>query len=1543
MDQIDLHGLAPIVFLGVGGQALGGGFGGEESNPGESSAHVGAEAGVGRRDGSPTEQVEGILPPLAVVPGRKRKFEQRSSASTAHARATRSNMILKRKNAALAATVDEQSETMKAITTMLPGVGKLLGHERVQQIGRHRTLSPKHFVLLCRAAHLPANSEVAIGIKHKRVILAATRLLLSRQADALSRLLERSAQALACGGGPLANQRRIHLSYSHLWDETQVRQKRLQDRKCRDNQMSMLAQTIVQRGMVRVLLLDGLAERMNTFSEAWLATPMQVDGTSAECLYPAIAHAMPSPLNLTNEANLAALAGSVSSTTVMPLCDRASGNMKILRFWAKQAKTSVRQVAGNKVLFWPDSCIVHLSARGKLVLRDLRHHTMRHFSIANLSRLHEVRTRMVSNMERLVVRKLGGRVVGPPPTNVCGLSDFVDVIFDMAGAFHSRGSDGSRRSQQWNDLKALCDMVNGEVRSGAASFKHHCWDVASRQPCCKSKAHSAEKAVVACLNAMLGQADPIPAESRWTHLLANMQKTLLRAVVCRIGLESFDAPELANEDENIDVDADALGGSFEVARRVRARRTAEYYNDRANTHQLAVFVPLVQCYDSLLLYTMLGDQVRGVGQSLQDECKLDQLLHEKTSVIGRCSAQLLEMARTWRNGDPKRKPWCVLDMLDVPVQDTMFMRWARSQVLLLATTVFRKFETKYASLPFSLYALCHDRSSEEKKRTIAEGLLAADPGELDPYSDGIRTLFPTIDALLSAGCCATLRADFTSHSVSTDLIERLHSEINHSIPKRAPARSFPNLARESLLKQAAVLHVGKGGDHPLGGRRTAKAPAVERLAVPPLLSVPCDLGEDPAGASRREEPSQRPLQDVATSSTARSSRDLVAPSMDAARQASMVAIGDFTEGSLVERPFTDTLAPRTATTSPSGGERKGLSPFLLERNVQVHIAREAKGCPLTPTEINKVHSDFKRFWDSLPDHTLYIQAYKDWQQGQRREQDTIQRTYHTSWGGGSMAAPISSSEFFAYHQRFGWPTDAEVFDPKAGRPPEDSEARAHDWDDLADVNLISIGARPHNVFRPKLHSREQFEMVERGLTNVIFGMTKGLVEKGDVLAVVSGCRLDDNSQFHIAFVITGICRSPKVFEVARCRFENSGQESSPELQLPARCQIGTRSSRISPSFECFDLLTSDELVLYLTQTFTSMRLALATYFVPDPDGTLLWSEITSLSDQGCLWEDGLKAPLGAAEARARRNQNFVKTAFGKLRTDDPLSTSARPPPRGRAQASTRPPTRQRGNKRSGAQEGEHPREPLQLALDETGDGTNAIPQEHIGNEGAADLGLGEHRSEAAEGAANDWTEEALGLEDALAEVIFEDKTDEFGDMDIDVTPSSASMQPSGPNEAPAVVGEGVDISVCAEIVGALSEAVEIVGLLPSGEETGSAEDDPGEGAPSGSGASSSSRPWDRLTAPSPVAGYVCDETGRSVMRIQRDKPQGRCTITCFKHARCSLLLNMSRTPPDSDLFKWLFEVEAPPPGATKEDKKELASRHIALGKARWSAPLSGRR
>lgn len=269
-----------------------------------------------------------------------------------------------------------------------------------------------------------------------------------------------------------------------------------------------------------------------------------------------------------------------------------------------------------------------------LALHDVRPQTIRHYSIASLSRLIDVRHRMVANFEKLVERRCSARVVGPPPPEVLGLAPFAETLSDMASQQHERtggklAPGRTRMSQWWSGLTLLSEMVNGDLRSG--QWTNYCWDSSTGNACCDNKDEAMEKTTLAFVKAMFGQADRIPAESRWAHLLRATcaRRCCGQSPTASVSIASIVRTWVQTRGK-IDVDADAVGGFAEKARADRSWRTKEYYSDDENISQLGIFACLIKIDDSLLLYTMLGDDNDGYA-SLGESCKLDALWGERTS------------------------------------------------------------------------------------------------------------------------------------------------------------------------------------------------------------------------------------------------------------------------------------------------------------------------------------------------------------------------------------------------------------------------------------------------------------------------------------------------------------------------------------------------------------------------------------------------------------------------------------------------------------------------------------------------------------------------------------------------------------------------------------------------------------------------------------------------------------------------------------------------------------------------------------------------
>lgn len=636
--------------------------------------------------------------------------------------------------------------------------------------------------------------------------------------------------------------RSIHLTYAGLWDEVELTYRYCGDPRYRAQRSAMRGQTMVQKGALQFACSDHAQCKTFCFHEDWTVQPVEVAGATAECLYSGLRRGTPAQLFVGNLEALRATAGKVSSLTLMPMCDRASSNLAMLKHMGNEVENRLGETVGHRVLLWPDTCGIHLLHRAKLALKSIRSHTMRHYAIANLFKLGGERRKMIRKLEELVAERVV-RVVGPPPANnQYTLNMLLDILYDWHAEHHKRKN--GRCSQMLQDLRDLAEVVNGDMTDDV--WRHWCWDAERSAPCCESQQETVERTTTACVNAFFACGDPVPAESRWTHLLPNMKRSLLRRLVHRAGLDCFSGDAVAEELVVAEVDGEATGEYIAKVNATRRSRTAQYYLDEKNMHELAVLTALMEATDNTLMYPLFGDPTPA---DMQTPSKLDRILDQRTSLLGHCMEKLVHLLKSWTAGGATRKPWALLDALGAPVQDEAFMRWSRSQILRLCSSIYRRYEVRFASWPYRLHALASEGYDRPERVSIANELLQEDDSMLDVYSRGIKALFPGVGELLSHKCRSTLAADFKAHTFATDSVERLNAELARGHSTRGPARSFVHMARESVLRQVAVSHRCRGGCSPLGAEALTKQAQKESVECQPLLPIANDGQRNVAAAS----------------------------------------------------------------------------------------------------------------------------------------------------------------------------------------------------------------------------------------------------------------------------------------------------------------------------------------------------------------------------------------------------------------------------------------------------------------------------------------------------------------------------------------------------------------------------------------------------------------------------------------------------------------------------------------------------------------------
>lgn len=775
----------------------------------------------------------------------------------------------------------------------------------------------------------------------------------------------------------------------------------------------------------------------------------------------------------------------------------------------------------------------------------------------------------------------------------------------MNAPHHNRKRGG--KSQRHQDLERLCGVMNGSVLDNR--LVHFCWDASAGGACCEDDEDCLGKMVFACSCALFGEADPVPAESRWTHLLMNMRKTLLRRCVHGLGLDAFQFAQSGNATEpSCDIDdAAATEAYHELVNKSRLQKTQAYFANPRSMHELVVYCAILAAADENLLYPFMHD-------CLQDDTtgasKMEMLLHPMESKVGVCFRSLYDLLAMWTTGGARRRPWCLLDVVGAPMEDSEFLVWVRSQVLRLAAALFRRYECRLSGWPFKLFKLvCSAFSADEKQQVISD-LIGARKEWLDTYSLGIRTKYPSAEALMSEACLATLANDFERHGHSIAQIERLNAELTRGHNPRAPARNFASTASSSVLRQACVVHRRRGGEDPLAPQHFTAQAKHERLVcnscVLPLVAAaaPCDAPV---------------LTSVAPPVAA-----IAGPLGGGAPSQALVA--ETSPGQLVELPgphvaFGQTVVvqrnnPSKLFEAQEGPEqqpssRRGLSPYMLEKNKHLSAAKQALGRPMTPAEQQEATAAFKALWAKM-DQGVFRETYSHWRAApSAREVAAEMRPYMPSWGGGCSATPLTKFELHKHIRERGWPSDQDLLN--LGSELKVACDEGDDFSATAGYNLWGIGRLPRNVDR-NMVDRVQFNLCEKGLFNVLeTRIGKEVADSGRAMLMITGPSLAQPGRKERSMcLVSGTCYSPKVWDATCLQFESKDMATAPELQLPCWVRVGVRECLVSNRFMAIDMRTSDEFILDLTQRMLSMEVHLVNYTVAEREGTLLWSRVDSV-------------------------------------------------------------------------------------------------------------------------------------------------------------------------------------------------------------------------------------------------------------------------------------------------------------------------------------------
>ena len=287
------------------------------------------------------EQIDLDMAELAVPEPKRLRLGYQSAASTSHARAAKLLKLEKARNEAKQADIDRGRGTLSLVATLCLAVSKLVNTGKSSHVGRIKaaSLTVRHFALLGKAIFLPAKHVLQVGVRLTRAICMAAACFEGRQSTGIDTLLATGRQLMEAR--PASSLQQVHLAYAHLWDEVDVQARARRSKRLRVSRMQVKGSVLVQRGVFQTDTADLKSKQRNHHDELFLIQSVAVDGSAGGALLPGLRSGMPAKFSFENLPAMASLLRSCDSVCYLPLCDRASGNMAILRHWGASMARSV--------------------------------------------------------------------------------------------------------------------------------------------------------------------------------------------------------------------------------------------------------------------------------------------------------------------------------------------------------------------------------------------------------------------------------------------------------------------------------------------------------------------------------------------------------------------------------------------------------------------------------------------------------------------------------------------------------------------------------------------------------------------------------------------------------------------------------------------------------------------------------------------------------------------------------------------------------------------------------------------------------------------------------------------------------------------------------------------------------------------------------------------------------------------------------------------------------------------------------------------------
>lgn len=793
------------------------------------------------------------------------------------------------------------------------------------------------------------------------------------------------------------------------------------------------------------------------------------------------------------------------------------------------------------------------------------------------------------------------------------------------------------------DLQAVCrrldyDWDQKRWKYFAWSFEEHRDASLARRPLPQvSRPNAVSDAAALLQNALFGQAWPIAALSRWTHVVQGMKRMMLGVALGGILVSAFArlATTMRINETEIEEGLQAAARDGSETDRwhrhcSRVLRVSRYWSDAERSWQACVVLLTVVPVDQMC-YAIMGRE--------RSPANLSDMVDPTGSLVARTQQLMLRLLRTWRGN----VVWELLGRLGAAdwSHTTEIRQFARKQLVQLCCGVFRRLVVRLSGFPYRLQWLISPATDDEAKLQMATEFFSLPGHCMSPAARRIRSYFQ---------CAETLLGPAGSHFVSS--------------MERALAFSTHRVEIEHRICRDDIQTVSKGSAHSHASHRAV----VRHNNAAFIEKGNTDVTNLTLAQGRRRKHS---------GSAARLLGTVGAPEVvaDVAAAVDMTLVAPPAPGASIEAS-----AERRLDINSLGGGNPQM--MFVNHKLQVEKATRSNTQNVSRADIRLRKQALRQEYDNSPD----VQAR--WRRlfnivQQRRKRAASQPAPAQSavvvaepvWGGAGVVdnrLPVPAGALIDFFRRkYG---SMEALD-KASTDHSPFTVAAHEAEPLVKDVLRNWGSdfgcagRPLNVCTDSMAPEHQrpFANLHAGLSRFVDGIKRTANSVTHWLCF-SGTSFGADSEVHMFVLLGEACFSPKYQVFVSCEIEPATGEdaaidlvdSLPEFPFTVRLRHGPSRltcSGLPASEALYDLCyqTSAELCKVFAQT--GVGWVVRRLVVQEPTGDVSLMAVTATG-----WE-GEPVELKVSDARTPRVPDCVSAFLQCASGNDRHERARRPAPK----------------------------------------------------------------------------------------------------------------------------------------------------------------------------------------------------------------------------------------------------------------------------------------